>query len=98
MKVKWSNRAIDCVQEISDYIALDNPTAAEKWVDNIFDKVQILSSTPEIGRIVFELSMDSVRELIFGNYRIIYQIHDKVVLIIAVRNFKQILSIDVGGL
>jgi len=98
VKVKWSNRAVACVQDISDYIALDNPAAAEKWIDTIFDKVQILSSTPEIGRIISELSMDFVRELIFGNYRIIYQIHDKIVLIIAVRNFKQILPLDIDGL
>jgi len=56
VKVKWSNRAVACVQDISDYIALDNPAAAEKWIDTIFDKVQILSSSPEIGRIISELS------------------------------------------
>ena len=36
MKIIWSPLAIERVSEIAEYIALDNPVAAEKWVDDIF--------------------------------------------------------------
>jgi plasmid stabilization system protein ParE len=35
---------------------LDNPTAASKWLDDIFEKVLILKSSPRIGRTLPELN------------------------------------------
>ncbi len=74
MKIIWSPLAIDRTSEIAEYISQDNPTAAQKWVDNIFKKVGLLQFSPEIGRIVPEIERKEIRELIFGNYRIIYRL------------------------
>ncbi len=94
MKLIWSPLSIQRVQEISDYIAEDNINAANKWIDDIFDKVVILKSNPEIGRIVPEIGLPDVRELIFGNYRIIYFVSKKQISILTVSHFKQILPTD----
>ena len=72
MKVLWSPTAIENAGEISGYIALDNPSAAAKWIDDAFRLTKSLATSPEIGRIVPELEDLNLRELIFGNYRIIY--------------------------
>ena len=36
MKIIWSPLAIARLEEISDYIARDNPSAAIKWLDSVF--------------------------------------------------------------
>ena len=94
MKIIWSPLAIDRASEIAEYIAQDKPDAAEKWINTIFSKVEQLKSTPEIGRVVPEILNDQFRELIYGNYRIIYRIEKKQISILTIRHGKQILPID----
>jgi toxin ParE1/3/4 len=94
MKLIWSPLSIQRVQEISDYIAEDNIGAANKWIDDIFEKVGILKSSPEIGRIVPEIGSPDIRELIFVNYRIIYITSKKQISILTIRHFKQILPTE----
>jgi toxin ParE1/3/4 len=94
MKIIWSPLAVDRTSEIADYIARDKPTAAGKWIDTIFSKVEQLRSFSELGRIVPEINENQFRELIFGNYRIIYRIENKQISILTIRHGKQILPID----
>ncbi len=94
MKIVWSPLAIDRATEIAEYISLDNPTAANKWIDNIFDKVLILKSSPGVGRKVPEINRKEIREIIFGNYRIIYRIEMENISILTLRHTRQILPID----
>jgi toxin ParE1/3/4 len=94
MKIIWSPLAIDRASEIAEYIAQDKPSAAEKWINAIFSKVEQLKSSPEIGRVVPEIRNDQFRELIYGNYRIIYRIEKTQISILTIRHGKQILPID----
>lgn len=94
MKLIWSPLAIDRVAEISQYIAQDSLNAAQKWVDSIFQVVERLEQFPRSGRIVPEIRQEDFREIIHGNYRIIYKIEDERISILTVRHGKQILPID----
>jgi toxin ParE1/3/4 len=94
MKMIWSPLAIDRASEIAEYIALDKPSASDKWINVVFSKVQQLEFSPEIGRIVPEIGNDHFRELIYGNYRIIYRVEKKQVSILTIRHGKQILPIE----
>ena len=94
MKIIWSPLAIDRTSEIADYIAQDKPSAAEKWINSIFSKVDKLKSSPEIGSIVPEIKNNQFRELIYGNYRIIYHVEKKQISILTIRHGKQILPIE----
>jgi plasmid stabilization system protein ParE len=93
MKIFWSPLAIDRSSEIVDYIAQDKPSAAEKWISTVFSKVEQLKASPEIGRIVPELNNAQFREIIYGNYRIIYRIEKKQMSVLTIRHGKQILPI-----
>jgi plasmid stabilization system protein ParE len=93
MRIIWSLLAVERIEEISDYIADDNPSAANKWVDSVFEKVEMLKGNPQMGRVVPELNVPSIREIIFGNYRIIYRHEQKLLIILTVRSFRQILPI-----
>ena len=94
MKIIWSPLAIDRASEIAEYIAIDKPSAADKWINTVFSKVKQLESSPEIGRVVPEIGNDQFRELIYGNYRIIYRVEKKQVSILTIRHGKQILPIE----
>jgi plasmid stabilization system protein ParE len=94
VKIFWSPLAIERASEIAEYIAQDKPSAAENWIDTIFSKIDKLISSPEIGRIVPEIKNNQFRELIYGNYRIIYRIEKKQISILTIRHGMQILPID----
>jgi plasmid stabilization system protein ParE len=94
MKIIWSPLAIDRASEIAEYIAQDKPSAAEKWINTVFSKVERLEFSPEIGRVVPEIRNNRFRELIYRNYRIIYHIEKTQISILTIRHGKQILPID----
>lgn len=91
MKVNWSPLALEKLANAAEFIALDNPSAAEQWANDLFDKTALLSNQTQMGRIVPELQRSNCRELIFGNYRIIYMINTEI-QILTVRNCRQILT------
>lgn len=93
MKVVWSPLALQRVQEIALFIATDQPKAAAKWVDNLFASVERLQEFPNTGRIVPELNTRSIREVIFGAYRVFYRVRNDVE-ILTVRRGSQLLRLD----
>ena len=72
MKVFWTKATLHRLQEIEEYISKDNPVAAISLIDKLISLSETLSDNPEKGRIVPELSLDNIRELIHKNYRIVY--------------------------
>jgi toxin ParE1/3/4 len=94
MKIIWTPLAIERVSEIAEYIAQDKPSAAENWINTVFSKVENIESAPEIGRFVPEIQNNQFRELLYGNYRIIYRIEKKQISILTIRHGMQILPID----
>lgn len=97
MKILWSPLAIERASEIAGYIARGNPDAAERWVNEVFGKAEVLKAFPESGRIVPETADKTIRELIYGNYRIIYRLQEKQISILTIRHGKQILPQDEVG-
>ena len=93
MKVEWSPLALDRVSDIARYIAKDNPGAAERWVNELFDSVERLADYPQSGRVVPEVGVQRIREVIFGAYRVIYSVKDKVE-IFTVRRGSQLLDVS----
>ena len=94
MKIVWSELAVDRLNNIIDYISEDNIQNAISWAQGVFDNVDKLANFPEMGRILPELNNDKIRELIHGNYRIIYKLESNFISILTIRNFKQILPTD----
>ena len=94
MKIVWSPLAIDRAAEIASYIAQDKPSAAGKWVDAVFSKIEQLESFPDLGRVVPEIANNQFRELIYGNYRIIYRVEEGQISVLTIRHGKQILPIE----
>jgi plasmid stabilization system protein ParE len=94
VKIIWSPLALERVSGIAACISQDNPSAAERWAGEVFSRVKQLLTLPESGRIVPEVGDPGIRELICGNYRIIYRIEARRISILTVRHGKQLLPVE----
>jgi toxin ParE1/3/4 len=74
VEIVWTNQALRKLNKFVDYIARDNLVTAEKWALKLIERTDQLMKQPESGRIVPEYNEPNLRELIFGNYRVIYRI------------------------
>ncbi len=74
VKLIWTDQAIIDLGDIGDYIAENSEKYAKLTVKKLFERPDILKTYPKAGRIVPEKNEENLRELIEGNYRIIYEI------------------------
>jgi addiction module RelE/StbE family toxin len=90
--VIWSEPAKKSLQNIYYFIAEDSKFYAKEVVDKIVNESEKLDDFPKIGRIVPEIDEDNVRELIIYSYRMIYEINDDNINILALIHGKQSLN------
>lgn len=83
-EVIWSEPALQELDAIAEYIALDNPAAASQLVSTVFEKTKRLEDFPQSGRTPPELSTSVYRELVAPPCRIFYREDGKQVLILFV--------------
>ena len=84
MKILWTKEALIRLQEIEEYISRDNPIAAIEFVDKLISVAETLIDNPKKGRVVPELSLENIRELLHKNYRIVYLVKKKSIDILTV--------------
>jgi plasmid stabilization system protein ParE len=82
VKINWSDAAFDDLKEIEEYIAKDSIIYAIRTITKIEKRTEILRSFPKFGRKVPELENENIRELIEGNYRIVYFLKNRKEIII----------------
>ncbi|RIK74078.1 MAG: type II toxin-antitoxin system RelE/ParE family toxin [Planctomycetota bacterium] len=95
-QIIWTPQALDDLQAIRDYIAHDAPRRADAFVSRLIDSTDVLQQRPLLGAVVPEVGRMEVRELIRGNYRIIYRVGEGCVIVLTVYHGARIL--DVGSL
>lgn len=89
-QVIWTAQAIEDIERIAEYIAQESEQYASLLVSKLYARVQPLQQFPLMGRMVPEKGDPTVRELIEGNYRIIYEVlSDDLILIETVRHSAQ---------
>jgi addiction module RelE/StbE family toxin len=93
VQIEWTERSLEDLNEIHDYIARDSKSYANLFIKKIYNTVQKLSEFPNMGRIVPEINIPSVREIIFQNYRIIYRTMNNFVEIITVFHGSRLLRL-----
>ncbi len=92
MRLRWTNEALKRLQKIEVFIAKDNPVAAAKFVDKLISLAETIPENPQKGRIVPELSIEYIRELLHKNYRIVYHVKKNSVDILTVFECHQLLK------
>ena len=70
----WTDRAVSDLEAIGDFIATDNPLAAERWVRVLMAAAEGAAGTPMAWRRVPELGRDDIREVLKRTYRVVYRV------------------------
>ncbi len=91
-KIIWTDFAIEDLKFIHDYISRDSKTYANKFIDKLITKLEQLETFPQSGKVVPEFGKDDIRELVEGNYRIIYKIRADHIGIVRVHHSARLLS------
>jgi plasmid stabilization system protein ParE len=79
--IVWSRPARKDLALIYQYIAHDSKRYAKRVVQDITDKVEILLTTPCLGRKVAEIGEENVREIAMYSYRIMYELMQETIYI-----------------
>jgi toxin ParE1/3/4 len=81
-KVVWTETAWHDLERSADYIAENSPGYAAAFVRNIRENARSLDVLTLRGRMVPELGESKVREILIGNYRLIYEVHERTIYIL----------------
>ncbi len=74
-KVIFAPRAERDLQSLTQFIVLQSsPEIAARFGNQLIDRALTLATFPGRGRVVPELGVEEVREIIFKNYRIVYRL------------------------
>jgi addiction module RelE/StbE family toxin len=84
--LRWAPEAKRNLKSIQQYIGRNAPRTAAAFVKRLVEAVEVLRDFPEIGATVPELEPFDYRELLYGNYSIIYSYQDRRVEIFAVQH------------
>ena len=92
MKMSWTKEAMNNLQQIEDFISTDNPETAIQLIDKLILLTKDLGKFSKKGRIVPELSIDRIREIVHKNYRTVYTIKKNSITILTVFESHKLLS------
>lgn len=86
--IRWSprgkQRLLGCMRYIAEQ-SQDWPTVIN-WRDMVYAAVEHLEDFPESGSTVRELNRDDIRQVLVGDYRVIYRVRRRTPEIISVRH------------
>ena len=91
-EIRWTDEAVAWLSDIYEFISEDNPVAAQKVVEGIYEKAQVLKIFPKIGYQYKDEEEGEIRILLYGHYRIAYLVKPELVEILGV--FHGALNID----
>ena len=75
-EIRWTQEAAAWLEDIYRYIAQDNPRAAQRVVNAIYERVQLLKTFPQLGHRHRSEPEGEIRILFYGHYRIAYLVRD----------------------
>ena len=76
-RIIWSQTAVDDLSQIVQFIALDDAAAAASLADRILNRIERAAELPFSNRAVPEKAEESIREVVFRPYRIVYLVDDR---------------------
>ena len=97
-EVIWTEPALQELDALAEYIALDNPAAARQLVSTVFEKTKRLEDFPQSGRTPPELPNSVYRELVAPPCRLFYREDGQRVFILYVmREERQLRAFMLGN-
>jgi addiction module RelE/StbE family toxin len=91
-RLTWSPEAVEDLESIAEYIERDSSFYAMSVVSKILEVSRNIKEFPLIGRAVPELGDENIRERFIYSYRLVYQINEQKILIVAVIHGKRLVE------
>jgi addiction module RelE/StbE family toxin len=91
-QVIWAPKAIDDLESLVNYIYGDAPITAKRFAQKVLARVELLQIHPLSGGFVLEDESRTYREVLQGNYRIIYRVQADMVYIVALHHAARLLD------
>lgn len=88
-EVIWTEPALQDLDAVAEYIALDNPDAAGHLVEAVFNATEHLEDFPQSGRTPPELPQSVYREVLVPPCRIFYREEENRALVLYVMREEQ---------
>ena len=92
-RIVWSSVARNDLKALVSFIKADSPGYAQTFGLHIQQRVEQLHRVPESGRKVPEDKSGTYRELIVGNYRVVYRVDEDIVTIVTLIHGARILRL-----
>ena len=87
----WTEPALDDLDALAEYVALDNSAAASRLVRRVFDRAERLERFPLSSKRPAELPRTPYRELVVSPCRIFYRVEGDVVYVLHVMRAERLL-------
>ena len=91
--IRWSIGALEDIESISSYISHYYPKKASEMVIGIINKIEQLTQFPKLGHKYPDRDDESIREIFFKKYRIVYEIKENIVEILVIAHGSRLLKL-----
>lgn len=93
-RLVWTEPALQDLDAVADYISLDKPDAARRFVHRVFERIGQLADHPKSGSVPPELRGTPYRQLVIPPVRIFYREQNQIVYIIYVMRGERLFRDD----
>lgn len=93
-RIIWTEPALQDLDAIADYISLDKPAAASRFVQQVFQRIEQLATHPKSGVVPAELKGTEYRQLVIPPVRIFYRVKKEIVYIVFVMRGERLFRND----
>lgn len=90
-EIVWTEPALNDLDAIADYIAVENPGAAAALVQRVFAHVERLQAHPESGSRPIEFKRSRYRQVVEPPCRVFYRYDGKRVIVLHLMRAEQLL-------
>jgi len=74
-EIIYTQEAIADLQRLREFIAENNPSAAQRIARELISRISQLQQMPMMGRPVASAPEEIIRDMVFGKYTVRYVVH-----------------------
>ncbi|MBI9069167.1 MAG: type II toxin-antitoxin system RelE/ParE family toxin [Salinivirgaceae bacterium] len=89
MKIVYKETFVQRLERQLQYIANDNPSAAKRFKKNLIQNIKKIPNNPQIYRKSIYFDDNSIRDLIFKGYTIVFRINQNQIEVFGFVKFQE---------
>ena len=89
MRIEWTKLALDRILENAEFRFPDDTARAQTWMGTVIEHADTLRTFPNMGRPVMRDPGQNVRQLLFTDVWIVYEVHEEHVVVLTVRHVRE---------